>query len=225
MFNVYVGYDTRLDEVYNVCRYSILRHSKDINVIPVKQQEYRDRRIYNRPIDDKGSTEFTITRFLVPYLNNYSGWSLFCDCDFLWTVDVKQVFDLRDDKYSIMVVKHDYTPVTDTKMDNKIQYKLPRKNWSSLMLFNNQKCTKLDLETINTKEPGYLHRLHWVSDEQIGSLPIEFNYLVGYNQGPYKALHYTDGGPWFENYKNVQYSELWTNELNLYKSANSTNIS
>lgn len=225
MRNVYIGYDTRLSKVYEVCKHSILKRSKNINVIPLVQTKLRDMGVYNRSVDLQGSTEFTITRFLVPYLNNYEGWSLFCDCDFLWHTDVNEVFDMCDDKYSVMVVKHDYIPKTDTKMDNKVQYKLPRKNWSSLMLFNNSKCQKLDLDTVNNQLPKYLHRFEWVSDDCIGALPTQYNHLVGYYNGAFKALHYTDGGPWFENYKNCEYNELWLNELTDYNATNSMNMS
>lgn len=217
MFNVYVGYDTRLDEVYNVCRHSILRHSKEINVVPIVQSELRNMGVYYRDTDLLGSTEFTLTRFLVPYLNQYDGWSLFCDCDFLWTCDVNEVFDLRDDNYDVMVVKHDYTPKTDIKMDGKIQHKLPRKNWSSLMLFNNKRCTNLNSELINNVDPSYLHQFKWTIDIKIGDLPVKYNYLVGYYTGEYKALHYTDGGPWFVEYKDIEFSDLWRREYELYR--------
>jgi hypothetical protein len=216
MFNIYVGYDSRLDDVYNVCRHSILKNSK-VNVIPVKQQQLRDKGIYYRPLDEQGSTEFTLTRFLVPLLNNYIGWSLFCDCDFLWTVDVNQVFDHRDDKYAVMVVKHDYKPKTLTKMDGRKQYFYPKKNWSSLMLFNNSRCHMLTSNLVNTESGSYLHQFKWIDEEQIGSLSNEYNYLVGYNTGTFKALHYTDGGPWFDQYKDTEYNKLWKKEYELYQ--------
>lgn len=216
MFNVYVGYDSNLDDVYNVCKHSILRNS-NVNVIPVNQQSLRELGLYNRNIDSQESTEFTLTRFLVPLLSNYTGWSLFCDCDFLWTVDVNQVFELRDDKYSVMVVKHDYQPKTVTKMDGKTQYTYPKKNWSSLMLFNNNKCNMLSSSLVNSKPASYLHQFNWIDDNQIGSLPNEYNHLVGYNSGSFKALHYTDGGPWFTEYENCEYNELWKKEYELYR--------
>lgn len=217
MNNIYIGYDSRLEDVYNVCKYSILKNS-NVNVIPLNQTELRNKKIYNRPNDILGSTEFTITRFLVPYLSNYKGWSLFCDCDFLWTVNINELFDLCDSKYKVMVVKHDYIPKTLIKMDNQIQHKFPRKNWSSLMLFNNEKCQNLNLKTINESSSSYLHQMRWASDEEIGSLPVEYNCLVGYYEldNP-KGIHYTDGGPWFKNYENVQYADLWKKEYELYR--------
>lgn len=216
MFNVYVGYDSRLDDVYNVCRHSILKNS-NVNVIPIKQQILRNNGIYNRPIDEQGSTEFTLTRFLVPFLNNYSGWSLFCDCDFLWTVDIKEVFQYCDDSYAVMVVKHDYKPKTITKMDGKMQHTYPKKNWSSLMLFNNNKCSMLTSDVVNSESASYLHQFKWIGDNQIGTLPNEYNYLVGYDTGTFKALHYTDGGPWFKEYENCEHNELWNKEYEFYR--------
>ena len=223
MFDVYVGYDSRLDEVYKVCKQSIQRHS-NANVIPIIQQELRDTNIYYRDIDNEGSTEFTITRFLVPYLSNYTGWSLFCDCDFLWTVDVNQLFDLCDDRYAVMVAKHDYVPKTTVKMDNRVQHHFPRKNWSSLMLFNNSKCKTLSVDTVNSVHPSYLHQIRWAQDNEIGSLPLEYNWLVGYYKETEsfkpKAIHYTDGGPWFSGYENVEYSDLWNKEYELFRQTN-----
>lgn len=216
MYNVYVGYDSRLDDVYNVCVHSILRHS-NINVLPIKQSLLRDSGLYNRIVDIQGSTEFTLTRFLVPLLNNYAGWSLFCDCDFLWTVDVNQVFEHCDDRYAVMVVKHDYQPKTVTKMDDKVQHVYPKKNWSSLMLFNNEKCNMLTSDLVNSESPSYLHQFKWLDESQIGSLPNEYNHLVGYDSGKFSALHYTDGGPWFKQYENTEHSELWKKEYELYR--------
>jgi lipopolysaccharide biosynthesis glycosyltransferase len=217
MFNVYVGYDSKLDDVYNVCRFSILRNSNNVNVIPIKQNLLREQKIYNREMDSEGTTEFTLTRFLGPLMNNYTGWSLFCDCDFLWTVNINEVFELRDDKYSVMVVKHDYQPKNNIKMQGQRQHIYPKKNWSSLMLFNNSKCKILTSELIDTAKTSYLHQFEWVEENNIGSLPTEYNFLVGYNSGSFKALHYTDGGPWYKQYENCDYSELWKKEYELYR--------
>jgi lipopolysaccharide biosynthesis glycosyltransferase len=186
-------------------------------VLPVNQQLLREQGFYNRPVDEQGSTEFTLTRFLVPLLNNYTGWSLFCDCDFLWTVDVNQVFEYCDDSYAVMVVKHDYQPKTIIKMDGKTQYNYPKKNWSSLMLFNNSKCSMLTSNLINIESPSYLHQFKWLDDNLIGSLPNKYNHLVGYDSGKFSALHYTDGGPWFTEYENCEYNKLWKKEYELYR--------
>jgi hypothetical protein len=219
--NVFVGYDSTQEDAFNVCSYSLKRHG-DVNVIPLKQQDLRDRNIYTRDIDTEASTEFSLTRFLVPYLSNYEGFSLFCDSDFLWTENVENVFkQFKDKNKCVMVVKHDYTPKTEIKMDNKVQHKLPRKNWSSMMLFNNSECKSLTPNIVNRATPKYLHQFMWLTDRQIGELSYEYNWLVGYyseteSKKP-KAIHYTDGGPWHKGYENCEYSDLWKNEYELYR--------
>lgn len=221
MFNVYVGYDSTQTDAYHVCKHSIERYS-NVNVIPLIQQELRDSSVYTRDIDTLASTEFSLTRFLVPYLSNYEGFSLFCDSDFLWLGNIEQVFkSFKDKKHAVMVVKHNYTPKTDFKMNNKIQHKLPRKNWSSLMLFNNSECKQLTLDLVNRATPQYLHQFMWLRDSQVGELNYIYNWLVGYytetdNIKPY-GLHYTDGGPWHIGYENCEYNELWKNEYELYR--------
>ena len=121
---------------YQVCKHSILSKQPDAEVIPLKQQELRDAGWYSRPVDKLASTEFTFTRFLVPVLTNYEGWAVFCDCDFLWQIDIKELFKKADDRYAVMVVKHDYQPSANTKMDGCVQHPYPRKNWSSMVLWN-----------------------------------------------------------------------------------------
>jgi lipopolysaccharide biosynthesis glycosyltransferase len=216
---VFVGYDTREDITYQVCEYSILKHQPNAEVIPLKQKDLRDSGIYQRSVDNLGSTEFTFTRFLVPYLSDYTGWAIFCDCDFLWTTDISELFDLADDRYAAMVVKHDYTPKEGVKMDGCRQLPYPRKNWSSLILWNcghisNQ---KLDLKTVNEETGQYLHRFQWLKDEEIGSITHEWNWLVNWYQEPTdgfpKALHYTEGGPWFKDYRHCEYHQVWKTYL------------
>lgn len=210
MNRIFVGYDSTQVESYDVCAYSLLPH--DVN--PLKLS---DLSIYNRT-DVNGSTEFSLTRFLVPYLSNYEGWSLFCDSDFLWRCDPMEVFELRDESCSVMVVKHEYEPKNNYKMNGKYQHKYPKKNWSSLMLFNNSKCTSLTPSTVNNALPSYLHQFHWTDDKSIGTLPVEYNWLVGYYSETEafkpKALHYTDGGPWHEQYVGSEYDSLWTSMYN-----------
>jgi lipopolysaccharide biosynthesis glycosyltransferase len=208
MIKVYVGYDPREDIAYRVCRYSILKHCPNAEVIPLTKPN-----VYTRPRDEQGSTEFTFTRFLIPYLNNYQGWALYVDCDFLFTEDVSKLFALADEQYSVMVVKHDYRPRANTKMDGQVQYQYPRKNWSSLILWNCSK-NKLDPDLVNTASGQYLHRFQWLDDNQIGSIDKEWNWLVGwYKEGTPKALHYTEGGPWFKNYEFCEYHEIWNKYL------------
>ena len=133
---VFVGYDIREDIAFQVCEYSIHKHQPVAQVIALKQAELRESGVYTRAVDPLSSTEFTFTRFLVPYLADYKGWALFVDCDFVFTADVAELFAKADDRYAVMVVKHDYTPKEGLKMDGCKQLPYPRKNWSSAILWN-----------------------------------------------------------------------------------------
>ena len=178
---VYVGYDSSnygQEVAYRVCKRSIENHNSSAEVYPIKIKELRDAGIFTRPHDDKQSTEFTYTRFLAPFLSGYSGKVLFCDSDFLWKSDVEDTLSYIRDEQSIACVHHEYTECHNkTKMDGIKQEWYPRKNWSSLMLFNaeHQDCKKLTKEVVSTESPRYLHRMEWTTDENIGSIPIEYN--------------------------------------------------
>jgi hypothetical protein len=222
---VYVGYDSREDIAWRVCRHSLLRHaSADVPIFPLKQQTVRELGLYTRATD-KASTEFSLTRFLTPYLAAHDGWSVFVDCDFLFTTDIMKVLDGVDRNKAIYVVQHDYTPSQTVKMDGQTQTSYPRKNWSSFMLFNNAHpaVKALTPDVVNREGPAYLHRFSWISDDsQIGSLPLGWNFLSGEYPKPAltpAAIHYTNGGPWFSNWQNVDFADLWCAERDLYQKA------
>ena len=212
---IYIGWDSREDIAYQVAKRSILEHvSVPVEIIPLKQKELRKSEIYWREKDKLASTEFTFTRFLVPELTEFNGWALFIDCDFVALDDVKKLFDQTNDNYAVMCAQHDYTPTEVTKMDGKSQTIYPRKNWSSMMLINcshpsNKKLTK-ELVNAETITGAYLHRFSWLKDEEIGKISHEWNWLVGWYKEPKhgkpKFLHYTEGGPWFDNYWDCEYA-------------------
>lgn len=215
---VFIGYDSREDVAYQVCKHSIKKRQSTAEITPLVQQELRDSGIYNRSVDKLASTEFTFTRFLVPELTEFSGWALFMDCDMILTTDIAELFDQADDQYAVMCVQHDYTVKEGTKMDGQKQTVYPRKNWSSVMLINcghpsNKALTK---ELVNDEDVtgAYLHRFSWLEDHEIGSLDHTWNYLVGvYNdiENP-KLIHYTEGGPYFKNHFNCDFHQAWKNE-------------
>tara|TARA_R110002096_G_scaffold159194_1_gene324920 strand:- start:171 stop:503 length:333 start_codon:yes stop_codon:yes gene_type:complete len=110
-------------------------------------------------------------------------------------------------------------------MDGQLQLPYPRKNWSSFILWNceHPKNKLLDLETVNNQAGQWLHRFSWLDDEDIGELSLEWNWLVGHYTAPAdgepKVLHYTEGGPWFENMRDCEYDHIWKKEvINLYSS-------
>ena len=216
MANIYIGWDSREDIAYTVAKHSMEMMSRDVWVRPLVQHELRDEGIYTRTVDKLGSTEFTFTRFLVPYLNDYKGWALFTDCDVLALDDMNKLFELADDKYALMCVKHDYTPSETMKMDGQQQTIYPRKNWSSVVLWNcsHPSNSVVTPELVNTESGMYMHRFMWLKDEEIGEIPYQWNYLVGWYQSKDpKLVHYTEGGPWFEEYKNCEYSKEWKDIL------------
>lgn len=216
---VFVGYDAREDIAWQVCRHSILRHSlRPIDVHPLKQPTLREIGLYRRPADGPASTEFSLTRFLTPHIAAQEDWSLFVDCDVLFTADLGPLFDRLDPSKAVYVVQHDYVPANAVKMDGKGQSVYPRKNWSSFMIFNGRHpaVKALTPDVVNSATPAYLHRFGWIEDDaMIGALDLEWNFLVGEYPRPERtpsAIHFTNGGPWFPEWGEVDYGDLWTAE-------------
>jgi len=206
---IYIGYDSRHPIASKVCEYSLRKHSKDLDIELLKLSDLEQ--LYWREYKDQ-STEFTYTRFLVPYLQDYNGWALFCDDDFLFLKDVKKIFKLADDKYAVMCCQHEYYPDTNVKMGGKKQTMYKRKNWSSLMLINcgHESVKKLDLSTVSEQSGKYLHQFEWLKPHEIGSIPRHWNWLVNWyketDEDKPSALHFTEGGPWIVD---SEYKDLW----------------
>ena len=223
-FPIFIGWDSREEIAYDVCRHSILRHaSVPVDVQPLKQPDLRARGLYTRDADPLASTEFTYTRFFVPYLAGYRGWALFCDCDFLYLADIKNLIDLADDRFAVMCVHHDHRPPEATKMDGAQQTQYPRKNWSSMVLYNcgHPANAVLTPDLVNAQTGAYLHRFQWLDDDLIGAVPETWNWLEGWNTKPVSGhpnvVHYTRGGPWFDDWKDVDYGDLWLAEERLVR--------
>ena len=215
MLQVYIGYDPREAVAFDVLARSIeSRSSIPVSIKPLVQKELRDAGLYTRERGPTESTEFSLTRFLVPALAGYQGWSLFMDCDMLCRADIAELYALREDDKAVMVAKHDYVPKTERKFLDQVQTRYARKNWSSLMLFNNALCRPLSADYVNGASGLELHRFKWVDDARIGELPKEWNWLVTeYDYNPAaKIVHYTLGGPWFEPYRGCDYAGEWLAE-------------
>lgn len=218
-FRVFIGYDSREDVAFRVCESSLRRRSSiALDVRRIEQTTLRTQGLYWRAKDPLASTEFTYTRFLTPYLAGYQGWALFCDCDFLWLSDVAELAELADPDKAVSCVHHDHRPTEATKMDGAVQTTYPRKNWSSLMLFNcgHPMTRALTPAAVNTQSGAFLHRMQWADDGAIGALPATWNWLEGSmpkpDGGTPAAVHYTRGGPWFDNWRDVDYADLWLAE-------------
>lgn len=212
MLQVFVGFDPREAVAFETLAYSIERRSSvPVSIKPLVQQDLREASLYTRQRGPTESTEFSLTRFLVPALANFQGWSVFMDCDMLCRADIAGLAAQCREDMAVMVVKHDYVPKTQRKFLDQVQTKYERKNWSSVMLFNNQRCRALTAGYVNSASGLELHRFRWVDDALIGDLPREWNWLVTeYDYNPdAKLVHYTLGGPWFDAYRGCEYADEW----------------
>jgi len=214
---IFIGYDSREPVGFHVLSYSILRRaSTPISISPIALNQLSG--IYKRSRGPTESTEFSLSRFLTPYLSGYKGYSLFLDSDMLCLGDIAELFDLvlSMPVKPVYVCQHDYTPRSSRKMDGAVQVKYHRKNWSSLMIFSNDLCLRLTPQYINMASGLDLHQFNWIDRDAIGSLPLEFNYLVGedwQSKSPPKIIHYTNGIPALPGYESCEYADLWHEEL------------
>ena len=218
MIPIFIGYDSKVKIAYHVLAESILRNSSTpVAISPIHLGNLKN--IYTRKQDSLASTEFSFSRFLVPHLMNYNGWAIFMDSDMVMLSDITELWNLRNEKYAIQVCKHDYTPSSKNKFLGNNQTIYAKKNWSSLMLMDCSKCKTLTPEYVNTKSGLELHQFKWLDENLIGSIPLEWNWLVG--EYPYKKevhnIHFTEGGPYFKDYKNTEYANEWFNIYNMTK--------
>ena len=211
MINVFIGYDPREPVSCSVLAYSIqARASQPVAIVPLMLSQLRG--VLTRERHPLQSTEFSFSRFLVPHLSGYVGWSLFMDCDMLMLDDIASLWQLRDDRCAVMAVKHHHVPKETVKVLGEPQSKYEKKNWSSVMLFNNARCRALTPDYVNAASGLELHQFKWLqSDDLIGALPDRWNHLVGYDLPRRDAavVHYTLGGPYFDEYRNCEYSKEW----------------
>ena len=205
---IFIGYDHRERAATNVLIDSLYSNSSlPISITPLITSQLRKKNLYWRERDENQSTDFSFTRFLVPYMMNYQGWAVFMDCDMLCRTDISELADFCDDKYSLLCVQHNHLPSEIVKFQGEKQTSYPKKNWSSLMMFNCSKCKSLSLDYVNTASGLDLHRFNWLDgDHLIGSIDKNWNYLVEVNTHEkiidyekIKMLHWTLGGPWFKD--------------------------
>lgn len=225
ILRIFIGYDSKEPIAFHVLAHSILtRTSWPVEIVPLTRQSVA--RIYNRERAANEATEFSLTRFLVPYLSDYRGLSLFMDCDMLCRVDIADVMwsVLAEQGKAVHCCQHDYEPKATTKFLGQPQTRYPRKNWSSFMVFNNARCRALTPAYVSAASGLDLHRFNWLDlpyrdgkadvtpgQEAIGALPVEWNWLVGeYRPNPDAFIyHYTNGGPYFDAYKDCDHADEW----------------
>ncbi|HZZ74232.1 MAG TPA: glycosyltransferase [Pirellulales bacterium] len=202
---IFIGWDSRFPEPADVLKYSLLKHSS----VPLDIQYLELPKLgLNRQHDPLASTEFTYSRFLVPHLCGFQGTALFLDNDMLCFSDMRELAELDMQPYALRVVKHEYQPQNTVKMYGAVQTSYPRKNWSSMMLMNCARLTLWSKQAVETQSGAYLHRFQDIPDEQIGELPKTWNTL-DWMDVKTKLIHYTNGGPWFEQYQNHPHAGIW----------------
>lgn len=211
MIRVFIGYDPREAVAFSVLSHSIhARASEPVAIAPLMLSELRE--TLRRPREPLQSTDFSFSRFLTPWLCDYRGWAVFMDCDMLMRDDIARLWALRDERYAVQVVKHQHVPKEQTKFLGEAQTRYQKKNWSSVMLMNCERCGALTPEYVNTASGLQLHQFHWLeSEDLIGSLPPRWNHLVGYDAPrPDAALvHFTIGGPYFHEYRHCEFADEW----------------
>lgn len=215
VIRVFIGFDAREAAAFSVLSYSIhARASECVAITPLVLSQLHG--VLTRERHPLQSTDFAFSRFLTPYLSGYQGWSLFCDCDMLMLDDIAKLWSLRDERYAVQVVKHDHRPVETSKFLGQQQTSYPKKNWSSVMLFNNDACRALTTHYVNHASGLELHQFKWLPDESlIGKIPSRWNHLVDYDppSDDVALVHYTRGGPYFVEYRDCQYAEEWRLEF------------
>jgi hypothetical protein len=217
-FTVFIGYDSEQPEAARACWKSLVSNDKEnkLSIQLIDKSTLIDNNLYWRERMETESTEFSFTRFLAPYLKGFYGYALFCDSDFIWNCSPLEVLEIakKDPSKAVWVVKHalGQEQLESTKMSGKIQTAYPRKNWSSMMLFNceHPEVRSLTPDVVSEQLPSYLHGLQWASDENIGEVPIDYNFLVGYYDSKGivpKVLHFTNGTPLHEGYEDCEFAE------------------
>lgn len=218
MIRIFIGYDYREAVAYHVLSHSIQRRAScPVSITPLNRVNLKG--IFDRPRGELESTDFSLSRFIVPYLCNYEGWAVFMDCDMLCLGDIAEVasyMTLRTRwSQAVQVVKHVYQPKEEVKFLGERQTIYEKKNWSSLMVFNNALCRSLTPEFVNAAPGLALHQFKWTTDDKIGSIPRQWNYLVGEENQmtPPKLVHYTNGGPYFSDYATCEFANEWWEEF------------
>ncbi len=210
IIKIIVGFDQRESIAYHTfCQSLIERSSVPLSILPLAINSLKN---YKETHTDQ-SNDFIYSRFLTPYLNDFKGWAIFVDGDMICQSDIKELWNLRDQTKALMVVKHDYQTKMEIKYLGNKNENYPRKNWSSVILWNcsHPKHKILTPEFIQNQTGKYLHRFSWLNDDEIGEIPKEWNWLaIEYPiNKEAKLIHYTLGTPCFKDYKNTDMADLW----------------
>ena len=208
--NLVIGFDQKEAIAYHVFCQSIIEKSTiPVQILPLALNTLSK---YSESHFD-GSNTFIYSRFLTPFLMNFSGWAIFADGDMICKSDLAELWRLRDPKKAVQVVKHDYKTKQSIKYLGNKNLDYPKKNWSSLIMWNceHPKHKLLTPKFIKNQTGPYLHRFSWLEDDEIGELNAEWNWLaIEYKENiNAKLIHYTLGTPCFKDYKTSEMSDEW----------------
>ena len=207
---IYIGFDQRESVAYHTFVQSLIDHASiPLEITPLAMRTLKG---YEEKHEDK-SNDFVYSRFLTPFLNDFRGWAIFADGDMICQKDIKELLDLKDSSKALQVVKHDYKTKANQKYLGNINQDYPRKNWSSVILWNceHPKHKILTPDFIANQTGKYLHRFSWLEDEDIGELPQEWNWLATEypNNEQANIIHYTLGTPCFKDYRETEMADIW----------------
>jgi lipopolysaccharide biosynthesis glycosyltransferase len=210
VIRVFVGFDQRESVAYHTfCQSIIEKASQPVSFTPLVLQSLPG---YTETHSD-GSNAFIYSRFLTPYLCGYDGWAIFADGDMICRADISELWGLRDASKALQVVKHDYQTKAAVKYLGNKNQNYPRKNWSSVVLWNcdHPKHRILTPEFLMKQSGAYLHRFQWLDDAEVGTLPVTWNWLTTEYEDNYdaKLLHYTLGTPCFKDYRKADMADEW----------------
>ncbi len=210
MIRIAVGFDQREAIAYHTFTQSVLEKTSEpvsfmplvLSALPGYQEVHVD-----------GSNTFIYSRFLTPWLFDFSGWAIFADGDMICLKDISLLWALRDQSKAVQVVKHQYKTKAHSKYLGNKNADYPRKNWSSVILWNcsHPKHKLLTPDFVMQQTGAFLHRFSWLEDHDIGELSKEWNWLTTEYDDNYdpNLLHYTLGTPCFKDYKNCDMSDVW----------------
>jgi len=226
MFRVFIGWDPRDQEAAELCRYTLLKNSTlPLTVQFLKLEDCVNGQLYKRKEDAEASSQYTYLRYYIPHLMAHKGLAVYCDPGCIWLSDIRELFQHTSDRAAIHLVKHNYKPTAEFKLDNKPQHQYRKKAWTSVMLLNcsHSSHKKLTAEMVNTSSAQYLHNLEWLNNNDIWSLDPAWNWIPGLykesNDGTPKVIHFTEGGPWLQNCQRVEYGYHYAQALQSYKTS------
>ena len=210
MIRLFIGFDPREAVAFHTFAQSVLEHASQpvsftplvLQALPGYQETHKD-----------GSNTFIYSRFLTPYLCGFEGWAIFADGDMICRADIAELWEQRDPGKAVQVVQHDYQTKASTKYLGNKNQNYPRKNWSSVVMWNcsHAKHRVLVPEFVMKQTGAYLHRFSWLDDAEIGALGREWNWLTTEYEDNYdaKLLHYTLGTPCFKDYWSADMADEW----------------